>query len=39
MITGVAAALKALDPAIRVWGVETEGADVMTRLTHGRGSR
>jgi threonine dehydratase len=31
MITGVAAALKALDPAIRVWGVETEGADVMTR--------
>lgn len=31
LITGVAAALKALDPAIRVWGVETEGADVMTR--------
>ncbi|HLL61633.1 MAG TPA: threonine/serine dehydratase [Propionibacteriaceae bacterium] len=31
MITGVAAALKALNPAIRVWGVETEGADVMTR--------
>jgi threonine dehydratase len=31
MITGVAAALKALDPAVRVWGVETEGADVMTR--------
>ncbi len=31
MITGVAAALKALNPVIRVWGVETEGADVMTR--------
>ena len=31
LITGVAAALKALNPAIRVWGVETEGADVMTR--------
>jgi threonine dehydratase len=31
MITGVAAALKALNPAIRIWGVETEGADVMTR--------
>ena len=31
MITGVAAALKALNPAIRVWGVETVGADVMTR--------
>jgi threonine dehydratase len=31
MITGVAAALKALNPEIRVWGVETEGADVMSR--------
>jgi threonine dehydratase len=31
MITGVAIALKALNPAIRVWGVETYGADVMTQ--------
>jgi len=31
MITGVAVALKALNPAIRIWGVETHGADVMTR--------
>jgi threonine dehydratase len=31
MITGVAVALKALNPAIRIWGVETEGADVMTQ--------
>jgi threonine dehydratase len=31
MITGVATALKALNPAIRIWGVETEGADAMTR--------
>jgi len=31
MITGVATALKALNPQIRIWGVETEGADAMTR--------
>jgi threonine dehydratase len=31
MISGVTVALKALNPAIRVWGVETHGADVMTR--------
>lgn len=31
LIAGVAAALKAVNPAIRVWGVETEGADAMTR--------
>jgi len=31
MITGVAVALKALNPDIRIWGVETHGADVMTR--------
>jgi threonine dehydratase len=31
MIAGVATALKALNPAIRIWGVETYGADVMTR--------
>jgi len=29
--SGVAVALKAANPAIRVWGVETEGADAMTR--------
>jgi threonine dehydratase len=28
---GVSAALKARSPGIRVWGVETEGADVMAR--------
>ncbi|MBA3530284.1 MAG: threonine/serine dehydratase, partial [Propionibacteriaceae bacterium] len=31
MITGVATALKALNPDIRIWGVETEGADAMTQ--------
>jgi threonine dehydratase len=31
LAAGVATALKAADPAIRVWGVETEGADAMTR--------
>jgi threonine dehydratase len=31
MIVGVATALKALNPEIRIWGVETDGADVMTR--------
>lgn len=31
MIAGVATALKGLNPRIRIWGVETEGADVMTR--------
>jgi threonine dehydratase len=31
MITGVATALKALNPDIRIWGVETVGADAMTR--------
>lgn len=31
MIAGVAVALKALDPSIRIWGVETVGADAMTR--------
>lgn len=31
MIVGVATALKALNPAIRIWGVETDGADVMTQ--------
>jgi threonine dehydratase len=34
MIVGVATALKALNPAIRIWGVETDGADVMTRSLH-----
>ncbi|MFJ9755928.1 threonine/serine dehydratase [Streptomyces sp. NPDC101149] len=31
LITGVAAALHALRPGIRVWGVETEGAEAMSR--------
>lgn len=31
MIAGVAVALKALNPDIRIWGVETVGADAMTR--------
>lgn len=31
LIAGVATALKAVNPAIRIWGVETEGADAMTR--------
>jgi threonine dehydratase len=31
LISGVATALKALRPGIRVWGVETEGADAMSR--------
>ena len=31
LISGVAAALKGVKPDIRVWGVETEGADVMAR--------
>ncbi|GAA0921173.1 threonine/serine dehydratase [Pseudonocardia zijingensis] len=31
LIAGVATALRALVPGVRVWGVETEGADAMTR--------
>lgn len=31
LISGVATALKALKPGIRVWGVETEGAEAMTQ--------
>jgi threonine dehydratase len=31
MIAGVATAFKALNPQVRIWGVETHGADVMTR--------
>jgi threonine dehydratase len=31
MITGVATALRGLDPDIRIWGVETVGADAMTQ--------
>ncbi|MEJ3655874.1 threonine/serine dehydratase [Actinomycetes bacterium KLBMP 9759] len=30
LIAGVAVAMKALVPGVRVWGVETEGADAMT---------
>lgn len=29
--SGVAVALKAANPAVRIWGVETEGADAMSR--------
>jgi threonine dehydratase len=31
LMTGVASAVKALRPEVRVWGVETEGADAMRR--------
>jgi threonine dehydratase len=31
LISGVAVALKALWPDVRIWGVETEGADAMAR--------
>jgi threonine dehydratase len=31
LISGIATALRALLPAVRVWGVETEGADSMSR--------
>lgn len=31
LISGVATALKSVNPAIRIWGVETVGADAMTR--------
>jgi threonine dehydratase len=31
LMTGVASAVKALRPQVRVWGVETEGADAMRR--------
>ena len=31
LISGVAVAIKALMPDVRIWGVETEGADAMAR--------
>lgn len=31
LLTGVTTALKALEPRVRVWGVETEGSDAMTQ--------
>ena len=31
LIAGVAAALRALRPGVRIWGVETEGAEAMTQ--------
>ena len=31
LMSGVASAVKALRPEIRIWGVETEGADAMTQ--------
>ncbi len=37
LISGVATAVKGLKPEVRVWGVETEGADAMSRaLEEGR---
>ncbi len=36
LIAGVATALRALLPGVRVWGVETEGADAMSRALRGR---
>ena len=37
MIAGVAIAIKALRPEVRIWGVETEGADAMAQaLAEGR---
>jgi threonine dehydratase len=37
LISGVATAVRAVNPSVRVWGVETEGADAMTRaLAAGR---
>lgn len=31
LMTGVATAIKSLKPSVRIWGVETEGADCMSR--------
>jgi len=31
LIGGIAAAVKALKPSVRIWGVETEGADCMSK--------
>lgn len=31
LIGGIASAVKALKPAVRIWGVETEGADCMSK--------
>jgi threonine dehydratase len=31
MMSGVASAVKALKPSVRIWGVETEGADCMSQ--------
>ena len=37
LIGGIATAVKALKPEVRIWGVETEGADAMSRaLVEGR---
>lgn len=37
LIAGVATAVRALVPGVRVWGVETEGADAMTRALQAGG--
>ncbi|MFG3103920.1 threonine/serine dehydratase [Streptomyces sp. NPDC048182] len=39
LIAGVAAALRALRPGVRVWGVETEGAEAMSRALAAGGPR
>ena len=31
LMSGVASAIKAIKPSVRIWGVETQGADAMTR--------
>lgn len=34
LLAGVATAIKSLKPAVRIWGVETEGADCVSRSIH-----
>src|SRR5690606_8187945 len=38
LIAGVAAALRARRPGVRIWGVETEGAEAMSRALAAGGS-
>ncbi|MFJ8199279.1 threonine/serine dehydratase [Streptomyces sp. NPDC096152] len=39
LISGVAAALRALRPGVRIWGVETEGAEAMSEALRAGGPR
>ncbi|MFF8946144.1 threonine/serine dehydratase [Streptomyces sp. NPDC014864] len=39
LISGVAAALRALRPGVRIWGVETEGAEAMSGALRAGGPR